>query len=141
MLEITTTMAISEEELSFTYARSGGPGGQNVNKVSSKVLLRWNPATSAALPEDVRTRFLAQQRSRLTKEGDILITSQKTRDQGRNTEDCLEKLRTLILRALQPPKTRRPTKPSRGSKERRLADKKIQGQRKKERHHGKQGEE
>ena len=84
---------------------------------------------------------MAQQRSKLTKEGDILITSQKTRDQGRNTEDCLEKLRALILRALQPPKVRKATKPSRGARERRLTDKKMQGQRKKERRPGKHGDD
>lgn len=141
MLEITPTLRLIDDELSFTYARSGGPGGQNVNKVSSKVMLRWNPAQSAALPEDVRMRLLAQQRSKLTKEGDILVTSQKTRDQGRNSEDCLEKLRFLILRALRPPKVRHATKPSRGSKERRLAAKKIQGERKRQRRHGKRIEE
>jgi ribosome-associated protein len=141
MLEITPTLLLPLEELGFAYARSGGPGGQNVNKVSSKVILRWNPGRSIALPDDVRARFLAQQRSRLTKEGDLLITSQKTRDQGRNTEDCLEKLRTLILRALHPPKARKATKPSRGARERRLADKKKQGQRKQERQRGKREED
>jgi ribosome-associated protein len=141
MLEITPTLSLPMEELSFAYARSGGPGGQNVNKVSSKVMLRWNPGRCTALPADVLARFLAQQRSKLTKEGDILITSQKTRDQGRNAGDCLEKLRILILRALQPPKVRKATRPSRGSKERRLTDKKMQGQRKKERQHGKRTDE
>jgi ribosome-associated protein len=141
MLEITPNLSLNPSEISFTYARSGGPGGQNVNKVSSKVILRWNPVRSPSLPEDVRGRFLAQQRSKLTNEGEILVTSQKTRDQGRNTEDCLEKLRTMILRALLPPKVRKATKPSRGAKERRLTDKKIQGRRKKERQHGKRGED
>ena len=141
MLEINSSLSLAPEELSFTYARSGGPGGQNVNKVSSKVMLRWNPGRSTALPVDVQTRLLAQQRSKLTKEGDLLITSQKTRDQGRNTEDCLEKLRSVILRALQPPKVRKATRPSRGSRERRLSDKKIQGQRKQERQRGKRPEE
>ena len=91
MFEITPTLSLAAEELAFTYVRSGGPGGQNVNKVSSKVTLRWNPALNTSLPIDVRARFLSQQRSKLTKEGDLLITSQKTRDQLRNTEDCLEK--------------------------------------------------
>ena len=141
MLEITPTLTLPADELSFTYARSGGPGGQNVNKVSSKVVLRWNPRASPTLPEDVRARFLTQQRSKLTNEGEILITSQKTRDQGRNTEDCLEKLRMLIVRALHPPKVRKATKPSRGSKERRLTDKKMQGKRKRERQHGRRRDE
>lgn len=130
MLEITRNLAVPMDELSFTYARSGGPGGQNVNKVSSKVILRWNPGRCAALPADVLARFLQQQRTRLTKEGDLVITSQKTRDQGRNVEDCLEKLRAALLHALQAPKKRKPTKPSRGSKERRLTAKKLHGQRK-----------
>ena len=120
MLEINDALQLDEQELTFTYARLGGPGGQNVNKVSSKVVLRWNPAQSAALPDEVRARLLSQQCARLTKEGELLITSQKTRDQSRNVEDCLEKLRALILQALQVPKQRRATRPSRGAKERRL---------------------
>ena len=141
MIEITPRISIADDELTFTYARSGGPGGQNVNKVSSKVLLRWNPGKSTALPADVQARFLAQQRSKLTNDGDLLIVSQKTRDQTKNTEDCLEKLRALIVRALVPPKERKATKPSKGSRERRLADKKIQGRRKKDRQQGKRGDE
>ena len=133
MLEITSGLQLDEQELTLTFARSGGPGGQNVNKVSSKVILRWNPAQSAGLPEDVRLRLLSQQRARLTKEGELLITSQKTRDQGRNVEDCLEKLRTLILRAVHVPKARKATRPSRGSKERRLSAKKHNARRKQER--------
>ncbi len=136
MLEINDALQLDEQELTFTYARSGGPGGQNVNKVSSKVVLRWNPAQSAALPDEVRARLLSQQRARLTKEGELLITSQKTRDQSRNVEDCLEKLRALILQALQVPKKRRATRPSRGAKERRLATKKRNARRKQERSDG-----
>lgn len=125
MLEITRTLSLPDEELTFTYARSGGPGGQNVNKVSSKVMLRWHPGHSPSLPPDVKGRLLTQQRSRLTTEGELLITSQKTRDQGRNVEDCRDKLRELILRALKPPRTRRATRPTRGSIERRLQNKKL----------------
>jgi ribosome-associated protein len=130
MLEITANLTIPDDELDFTFARSGGPGGQNVNKVSSKVHLRWNPAASSSLPEDVKQRLLAQQRHRLTKEGDLLITSQLTRDQGKNVEDCLAKLRELIAVALHPPKKRHKTKPTRGSKERRLQAKKLHARRK-----------
>ncbi len=119
MIEITHAIRIPREELDLSFARSGGPGGQNVNKVSSKVLLRWNPAASKALPVAVKARFLAQQRAKLTGEGVLLLTSQRYRDQGRNLEDCLRKLRELVLQALRPPKVRRPTKPTRASKERR----------------------
>src|SRR5438128_636246 len=108
----------------ISFARSGGPGRQNVQKVSSKVLVRWRPADSPSLPADVKSRLLAHQRYRLTNDGEILITSQRTRDQGRNLEDCLAKLRELIVRALKPPKARRATRPTRGSRERRLLAKK-----------------
>ena len=106
MFEITRGLQLDEQELTLTFARSGGPGGQNVNKVSSKVVLRWNPGQSAGLPDEVRIRLLSQQRARLTKDGELLITSQKTRDQARNVEDCLEKLRSLIFRALIVPRRR-----------------------------------
>lgn len=130
MLEIAPNVTLPDDELTFTYARSGGPGGQNVNKVSSKVILRWNPAASPSLPADVKARLLAQQGSRLTNEGDLLITSQKTRDQARNIEDCKEKLAELVRRALHRPRPRRATRPTRGSVERRLQAKKAQRQRK-----------
>jgi ribosome-associated protein len=125
---IANRLHIPDEEFELSFARAGGPGGQNVNKVSSKVLLRWRPAHSASLPEEVKARFLAQQRHRLTKEGELLITSQRSRDQAKNIEDCLEKLRELVLRALHPPKPRRPTKPTKASRERRHAAKKHRAQ-------------
>jgi ribosome-associated protein len=130
MLEITPTIRIPRDELHFTYARAGGPGGQNVNTVSSKVLLRWNAVASSCLPEDIKSRLLAQQRTHLTREGELLISSQKTRDQARNIEDCLEKLRGMILRALVPPKPRKRSRPTRASKERRLQNKRLQARRK-----------
>ncbi len=123
MLKIDDKLAIPMDELRWDYVRSGGPGGQNVNKVNSKVLLRWNPGSSPSLPEPLRARLLTQLASRLTGDGDLLITSQATRDQGRNVEDCLDKLRVLILKAARPPKTRRPTRPTLGSKLRRVEDK------------------
>jgi ribosome-associated protein len=130
MLDVAPHIRIPREELDISFARSGGPGGQNVQKVSSKVLLRWKPEASTSLPTDVKSRLLAQQRHRLTNDGEILITSQRTRDQGRNLEDCLDKLRELIVRALRPPKARKATRPTRGSRERRLQAKRQRGQRK-----------
>jgi ribosome-associated protein len=123
-LQITSRIVIPDEELVFSFARSSGPGGQNVNKVNSKATLRWNVTASAALPDDVRSRFLKLYASRLTNDGEILITSQESRDQPKNIAICLEKLRGMIQQALTAPKKRRPTKPTKGSKQRRLNDKK-----------------
>ena len=127
MLAVTDLIRIPAEELHFQFARAGGPGGQNVNKVSSKVLLRWNPAASTALPAAVKARLLAGQRRRLTREGDLLLTSQRFRDQARNIADCLAKLRALVLQALHPPKVRRATRPTRSSREKRHALKRRRG--------------
>jgi ribosome-associated protein len=123
-LQITSRIVIPDEELGFSFARSSGPGGQNVNKVNSKATLRWNPTISAALPDDVRSRFLKLYASRLTNDGEILITSQESRDQPKNIAICLEKLRGMIQQVLTAPKKRRPTKPTKGSKQRRLTAKK-----------------
>jgi ribosome-associated protein len=123
MLTINEHIAISDDELEWSFARSGGPGGQNVNKVASKAVLRWDLAGSSSLPEEAKARLRALQRRRITTEGVLVLSGQRFRDQERNREDCLEKLRALILEALTVPKTRRPTKPSRGAKRRRLADK------------------
>lgn len=120
MLVVNANIEIPDEEFSFEFARSGGPGGQNVNKVASKSTLRWTPSTSPSLPEPVRIRLLALVGPRLTNEGELRITSQRTRDQGRNIEDCRERLRELILRAATPPKARRATRPTLASKTRRI---------------------
>jgi len=130
MLVITPHLSIPLREFAITYARSGGPGGQNVNKVNSKATLRWAAAASPSLPEDIRRRLLLRYGRRMTVEGDLLITSQRFRDAGRNTADCLEKLRQMLLAAAIVPKTRRPTKPSRSAKRRRLEAKRRQSSRK-----------
>lgn len=133
MLEVTSRIQIPLEEFEFTYARSSGPGGQNVNKVNSKAQLRWPFMQSASLPPDVRERFLKQFGGKLTADGDLLIVSQRYRDQGRNVEDCLEKLRDMIRSVALAPKKRRPTKPSRAAKERRLKSKQEVSQKKQQR--------
>jgi ribosome-associated protein len=123
MLVVSEGIQIPDGEFQWTFVRSGGPGGQNVNKVASKAVLRWNVADSPSLPEPVKLRLRVQQRRRITAEGELLVNSQRYRDQERNREDCLEKLRGMILQAATPPKPRRPTRPSRGSRERRLQEK------------------
>jgi ribosome-associated protein len=107
--------------------RAGGPGGQNVNKVASKAVLRWNVPATSSLPEIVKARLRAQLHSRLTGNGDLIITSQRFRDQERNRQDCLEKLRALVLQATILPKKRKATGPTRGSREARLQDKRRRG--------------
>jgi ribosome-associated protein len=123
-MNVTETIQIPESELQFTFARSGGPGGQNVNKVASKAVLHWDIAANTSLPVDVKARFAAQNRWRITTDGVLVLDSQRYRDQGKNVADCLAKLRDMVMRALHVPKKRRPTKPSRSSKERRLQAKK-----------------
>lgn len=123
MLRVTERITIPPSELRWQFTRSSGPGGQNVNKVHSRAVLRWNPAQSAELPEPVRARLLGALAGRLTREGDLILASQRTRDQGRNAEDCLDRLRRLILAATETPKTRRPTRPTRASRQRRVEGK------------------
>ena len=130
MLEVDHRISIPLKEFSFTFARSGGPGGQNVNKVNSKVILHWDVTASPSLPEDVRTRFLAHYPRRINKAGQFVISSERFRDQGRNVTDCTNKLRDLILVVATAPKKRRPTKATKGSKERRLAGKREKSQKK-----------
>src|SRR5438093_10330945 len=96
MLVVSDQLQIPLKELSFSFARSSGPGGQNVNKVNSKATLRWNARESSSLPADVRERFLARFGRRLTQLGEIIVVSQRYRDQGRNVADCLAKLRAML---------------------------------------------
>jgi ribosome-associated protein len=117
MLEISNHLRISATEFQWTYVRSSGPGGQNVNKVASKAVLRWNVAASTSLPEDVKARFSAQQKHRITTLGELILSSQRFRDQERNRQDCLDRLREMLRHAALPPRPRRPTRPTRSSKE------------------------
>jgi ribosome-associated protein len=120
---IPPNIHLADDELKFTYVRSSGPGGQNVNKVNSKAVLRWNVAASPGVPDAVRARFMQQFGGRLTEAGDLVITSQRFREQSRNEEDCREKLRAMLSAVARPPKRRKKTKPTRASIERRKEQK------------------
>ena len=133
MLVVSPRVRVPESEFEFSYARSSGPGGQNVNKVNSKATLRWPMTHSPSLPADVRQRFLARFGSRLTTEGELLITSQRYRDQPRNTADCLAKLQAMLAAVATPPTPRRKTKPTRASGERRMKAKRVTGEKKQNR--------
>src|SRR5437660_7791682 len=99
MLEVNERISIPEDEFTWSFVRSGGPGGQNVNKVASKAVLRWNLTASPSVPDDVKARLRTQQRRRITGEGELVLNSQRYRDQERNRLDCLEKLRDMLLQA------------------------------------------
>lgn len=132
-VRVTASLRIPRGELTFQFSRSGGPGGQNVNKVNSRVQLRWNILETGSLPPAVRQRLQSQARRRITAEGELLITSQRYRDQSKNIDDCLEKLCDLVRLAAIAPVQRKATRPSAGAKRRRLKAKKERSERKQSR--------
>lgn len=127
MIPVTPQIALDESELHESFVRASGPGGQNVNKVSTAVELRFDAARSPNLPEAVKARLPALAGRRMTQDGVIVIEAQRFRTRERNREDALERLVALIRAATVMPKARRPTKPTRGSQERRLASKERRG--------------
>ena len=124
MIQITPSIAIGEDELEERFVRSSGPGGQNVNKVSSAVQLRFDVRRSPSLPDDVHARLEQLAGRRLTRDGVLVIIAQRHRTQERNRQDARARLIELIERAAVAPIPRRATKPTRGSRERRLESKK-----------------
>ena len=125
MLRVTPTITIDDSELEESFIASTGPGGQNVNKVATAVQMRFDVVRSRALPDPVRLRLIALSGSRLTKDGVLVLTGRQYRTQERNRADVRERLVELIREAAVIPKKRRPTKPTRASKERRLEGKKA----------------
>jgi ribosome-associated protein len=129
-LVISVALVLPSAELEWTAVRSGGPGGQNVNKVASKVELRFDLARSVVLGPAVRARLASLAKGRLDAEGRVVIVADETRSQAQNLELARERLASLVRAALVKPKPRRPTKPSRGSKERRLGAKRHESEKK-----------
>jgi ribosome-associated protein len=130
-LAVSDRLTIPESELDLGFARASGPGGQNVNKVESKVELRWSPGRSralAALGEADRSWLLARLASRLTGSGELVVTASRSRDQVRNREDARAKLAAILNAAMARPRPRRATRPTRGSTERRIREKKRRGE-------------
>ena len=130
---LVANLLIPEAELRWTAVRASGPGGQNVNKVASKIDLRFDFEESSALSSEVKARLRTKARARLDAEGQIQITSQLTRNQPDNLEDARQKLAVLLQSALAAPKARRKTKPSRAKKARRVADKRVHAEKKQNR--------
>ena len=133
MIRVTDTITLDEKEISEEFVRSSGPGGQNVNKVSTAVELRFSVASSPSLPEEVRVRLIKLAGKRVTSGGILVIDAQRYRTQLRNRQDAIQRLVDLIRKAAEKPRLRRRTKPPAGAKELRLETKQKRSQIKKQR--------
>ena len=128
MIKISPDITIADSELAEQFVRASGPGGQNVNKVSTAVQLRFNVYASPSLPWDVRARLIKIASTRINAEGELIVTAQRFRTQSQNREDARERLAEIVRSALHAPKPRRKTKPSAGAKRRRVESKQRQGE-------------
>jgi ribosome-associated protein len=133
MIQITDSISLHENEIKLDFIRASGPGGQNVNKVSSAVQLRFDPAKSSALSEEIRNRLKQIAGRRMTVEGTVIIEARRYRSQDRNRQDAIERLITLIRRAAEKPRQRRRTKPSPAARRKRLTAKRKRGETKQRR--------
>jgi len=131
-IEVVSGIAIDERDIRFRFTRSSGPGGQNVNKVSTAVQLRYN-LREASLPAYVKRKLIKIGGNRVTRDREVIIEARGFRSQERNRQDALRRLVKLVARAARRPKPRLPTKPTAGDRQRRLEEKKKRGQRKKDR--------
>ncbi len=132
MIQVTSTIAINEDELQEEFIRASGPGGQNVNKVSTAVRLRFN-VNSPSMPDSVRERLILLAHGRITEEGILIIEARRFRTQGANRKNAAERLLELIRKAAQEPPIHHKTRPTLGSKVRRLKTKHLRAETKKSR--------
>jgi len=128
MIYVTESIQIDEQEIMLNYIRSSGPGGQNVNKTSTSVQLRFNISESKSLPDDVKNRLQKLGGKRVTDEGDLVIEASRYRTQEMNRQDAIERLTRLVKKASEKPKTRFATRPSAKEKQKRLRNKKVRGE-------------
>jgi ribosome-associated protein len=127
---------VPESELEIRATRAGGPGGQHVNKVSTRIEVVWDVAGSPSLPPDLRNRLLTRLSSKIDTSGRLRVVAADSRSQSRNRDAALERLRSLVAEALRPRKPRKPTRPTAAARERRLREKRRRGERKRDRRHG-----